>query len=134
MEDKHYVIMESLRLVERREAEQAFNMLDSALAQATEENHVAWIKILCRHGAAVAQIAGDRRREIRYTEKALPYAKDYSFAIYNFAQLLLRDGQTGLAKQYATQAYELSTRGETIADRDLAAALLKQWPEIVENR
>jgi predicted Abi (CAAX) family protease len=63
-----------------------------------------------------------------------PYAKDYSFAIYNFAQLLLRNGQTCVAKRYATQAYELSTRRETLADRDLAAALLKEWPEIVENR
>ena len=93
-----------------------------------------WIETLCRHGAAVAQIAGDRRREIRYAEKALPYAKDYSFAIYNFAQLLLRHGQAGRAKQYATQAYELSTTGETVADRDLAAALLKQWPDIAGDR
>jgi hypothetical protein len=57
--------------------------------------------------ADVAHIAGDRRREIRYTENALPYANDYSFAIYNFAQLLLRDGQADLAKRYATKAYEL---------------------------
>jgi hypothetical protein len=134
MEDKHDVMVESLHLVQRGESEQAFNMLDSALEQATEENHVAWIRTLCRHAAVVAHIAGDRRREIRYTENALPYANDYSFAIYNFAQLLLRDGQADLAKRYATTAYELSTTGGTVADRDLAAALLKQWPEIAENR
>ena len=131
MEDKRDVMVESLHLVQRGESEQAFNMLDSALEKATEENG---IRTLCRHAALVAHIAGDRRREIRYTESALPYANDYSFAIYNFAQLLLRDGQADLAKRYATKAYELSATGETVADRDLAAALLKQWPEIAENR
>ena len=130
----HHVMLESLHLVQSGEREQAFNVLDSALEQATEENHVTWIGILCRHAAVVAHAAGDRRREIRYTEKALPFAKDYPFAIYNFAQLLLRDGQVDLAKRYATKAYELSTTGETDADRDLVAALLKQWPEIADNR
>jgi tetratricopeptide (TPR) repeat protein len=134
MDNKHDVIVESLHLVQKGESEQALNMLDNALEQATEENHVKWIRTLCRHAALVAHIAGDRRREIRYTENALPYANDYSFAIYNFAQLLLRDGQADLAKQWATKAYELSATGETVADRDLAAALLKQWPEIAENR
>jgi tetratricopeptide (TPR) repeat protein len=110
MEDKRDVMVESLHLVQRGESEQAFNMLDNALEHATNENHVTWIRTLCRHAALVAHIAGDRRREIRYTESALPYANDYSFAIYNFAQLLLRDGQADLAKRYATKAYELSTR------------------------
>ena len=133
-EHGHHVMLESPHLIQRGEREQAFNKLDSALEQATAENHVTWFRILCRHAAVVAHIAGDRRREIRYTEKALPYANDYSFAIYNFAQLLLRDGQADLAKRYATKAYELNTTGGAVADSDLAAALLKQWPEIAENR
>jgi tetratricopeptide (TPR) repeat protein len=130
----HNVMLETLHLVQRGEAEQAFKVLDSALEQATEEGHVTWVTILCRHAAIVAHAAGDRRREINYTEKALSYTKDYPFAIYNFAQLLLRDGQADLAKRYATKAYELSTTGATDANRDLTAALLKQWPEIAENR
>jgi hypothetical protein len=121
-------------LCKRGEAAQAFNMLDSGLQQATAENHVTWIRILCRHAAVVARIARDGRRQIRYTEKALPYATDYSFALYNFAQLLLSYGQADPAKGYATKAYELSTTAGTDADRDLAAAILKQWPEIAENR
>lgn len=77
---------------------------------------------------------GDSRREIQYTRQALPYAKDYRFAVYNFAQLLLLDGQVGLAEQYATEAYELSIAEGTEADRDLAAAILKQWTNIAEKR
>jgi hypothetical protein len=138
MEEKrehgHDVMLKSLDLVRKGKAEQAFNLLDSALQEATEKSRVIWIRMFCRHTAVVAHIAGDCSREIRYTEKALPYVKDYSFAIYNFAQLLLRNGQADLAKRYAAKAYELSTTGGTDADRDLATALLKQWPDIAENR
>lgn len=135
--DGHDAMLESVHLVQKGEAERAFNVLDGALGQATEANHVTWIRILCRHAAVVAHAAGDRGREIRYTEKALPYArdsKDYPFAIYNLAQLFLRDGQADLAKQYAIKAYELSTTAGTDTNHELAVALLKQWPEIGQNR
>lgn len=129
-----HIMLDSLHLAQKGEAEKAFNILDGAVQRATDEDQVTWIQIFSRHAAVVAHIAGDRRREIQYTETALPYAKDYSFAIYNFAQLLLRDGQANLAKRYAAKAYELSASGATDADRDLVAALLKQWPEIAGGR
>ncbi len=126
-------MQQSVELAKTGEIEQALGLLDSTLAEATQENRSKWIKIICRHAAVLAHFMGDRRREIRYTEQALPYAKDYRFAVYNFAQLLLMDGQVGLAKRYATEAYELSIAEGTEADRDLAAAILKQWPNIAEN-
>lgn len=126
-------MQQSVELAKTGEIEQALGVLDGALAQATEENRGQWIKILCRHAAVLAHFAGDRRREIQYTERALPYAKDYRFAVYNFAQMLLMDGQAGLAERYATEAYELSMAEGTEADRDLAAAILKQWPKIAES-
>jgi len=73
----------------------------------------------------------ERGSEIaRYTKRALPYSKDYSFAAYNFSQLLLRDGQVDLARRYAVEAYKLSYRSEAEADRDLVAAIRLQWPSI----
>ena len=127
-------MQQSVDLAKTGEIEQALGVLDSALSQATQENRGIWIKMICRHAAVLAHAMGDSRREIRYTEQALPYAKDYRFAVYNFAQLLLLDGQAGLAERYATEAYELSIAEGTEADRDLAAAILKQWPNIAENR
>jgi tetratricopeptide (TPR) repeat protein len=124
----------SVELAKTGEIEQAMGALDGALAQATQDNRGIWIKIICRHAAVLAHAIGDRRREIQYTEQALPYARDYRFAVYNFAQLLLIDGQVGRAERYATEAYELSVAEGTEADRDLAAAILKQWPNIAENR
>ena len=81
---------------------------------------------------AVIVIIG--RREVEYEKQALPYAKDYRFAAYNFSQLLLEDGQIDLARGYATDAYKLSCSSENEADRDLTAAILKRWPDISVDR
>jgi hypothetical protein len=126
-------MQQSVDLAKTGEIEQALGVLDIALSQAMQENRGIWIKMICRHAAVLAHAMGDSRREIHYTRQALPYAKDYRFAVYNFAQRLLLDGQVGLAEQYATEAYELSIAEGTEADRDLAAAILKQWPNIAEN-
>jgi hypothetical protein len=47
---------------------------------------------------------GDRQSQIHYEEQALPFATEYGFAAYNFAQLLLSDGQLVRAEHYATRA------------------------------
>ena len=135
------VIKQSLELAKTAQIEQAFVVLDAAIAEAILEHQGEWTMPLCRHAAVFAHAKGDRRREIEYrhceieyTKQALPHAKDYRFAAYNFAQLLLRDGQVDVAERYATEAYELSSASETEADRDLTSAILKQWPNIADSR
>jgi hypothetical protein len=127
-------IKQSLELAKTAQIEQAFVVLDAAIAEAILEHQGESTLHLFRHAAILAHAKGDRGREIEYTKQALPHAKDYRFAAYNFADLLLRDGQIDLAQRYATEAYELSTASETEADRDLTAAILKQWPNIAENQ
>jgi tetratricopeptide (TPR) repeat protein len=82
--------------------------------------------------AVLAHAIGDHRREIAYSEQALPYAEEHRFAVYNFAQLLLRRGKIDRALRYATEAYRLSIAENTEADRDLMAAIVRQWPNIAE--
>jgi hypothetical protein len=48
---------------------------------------------------------GDHERQMPYEQQALPFAKDYRFAAYNFARLLLGDGQLIRAERYAAGAY-----------------------------
>jgi tetratricopeptide (TPR) repeat protein len=126
-------IDESMSLLKVGERAQALNILDSAIAQAIEENRSTWVRTLSGVAEVVAHVLGDRIREISYRKQALPYCKDYRFAAYNFAQLLLRAGQFDLAQQYATEAYEQSSSSETEADRDLTTAILKQWPNISKS-
>ena len=124
---------ESLSRLKAGEDAQALNILDSDLAQAMEENQSTWVRLICHHAAVVAHHMGDRDREIRYEGQSLPYAKDYRFAAFSFAELLLRDGQRDLAQRYATEAYELSCTSDTEADRDLTAAILRQWPYLASS-
>ena len=113
--------------------ELALSLLDDAITAAVREDRQLWISILCSHAATISHHIGDREREIHYNQLRLPLAKDYAFAAYNFAKLLLSDGQVDLSEQYATEAYKLSITKETEADRDLVAAILKQWPSIAQN-
>jgi tetratricopeptide (TPR) repeat protein len=98
-----------------------------------QSNHSGWALILYRHAAVISRLMGDRERQIHYEEQALPLAPDYSFAAYNFAQLLLSDGQLVRAEHYAAEAYRQSIPRTTGDDRDLIAAILRQWPNIAQT-
>lgn len=126
----HRVLISTLNLIQRRETEQAFDEIDQTLVDALHDDQEVWVQTLSKHAAVMAHAVGDRDREIRYTKQALPYAKDRQFALYNLAELLLRDGQTGTAEQYATEAYQLSLAEGTADNRELATAILRLWPSI----
>ena len=126
-------MQQSLDFMRAAKNEQALSLLDAAIAEAVQEHRDLWISILCSHAAVISHHIGDRRREIHYNRLRLPLAKGYAFAAYNFAKLLLSDGQVDRAEQYAAEAYKLSIARETQADRDLVAAILKQWPSVAQN-
>jgi tetratricopeptide (TPR) repeat protein len=115
------------------EPEQALSIVEDAISEATKDQRKDWIYLLCGHAAVLADAMGDTRRKIRYVQQALPHAQDYQFAAYNFARLLLDDGQLELAKQYAAEAYQLATAKGTQADSDLKKAILELWPSISEK-
>jgi len=127
------VLRESVELMKSGKKDQALNVLDPAIAEAIEGNHSRWASVLSRHAAALSLSMGDRERQIHYEQQALPFAEDHRFAAYNFAQLLLRDGQLVRAERYAAEAYRQSITQTSEADTDLRAALLKQWPNVAEG-
>lgn len=127
------VLRESLELMKSGKVDQAFSVLDPAITEAIEGNHCGWVSLLSQHAAALSLSRGDRERQIHYEQQALPFAKDYRFAAYNFAQLLLGDGQLVLAERYAAEAYRQSRSHTSEADSDLRAAILKQWPSAAET-
>ena len=129
----HRVMTNTVDLIQRGETEQAFGEIDRTLTDALHDHQELYFKTLCKHAAVMAHASGDRDREIRYMKQVLPYAKDRQFALYNLAELLLRDGQTGAAEQYATEAYQLSVAEGTADNLELATAILRLWPNIAES-
>ena len=128
-----HAMQQSVALVRDGQPDEALRVLDEAIAQATDEERGMWVGTLCRHAAVLALAMGDVRREIRYAEQALPHADDERFALYNFAQLLLRGGEVDRAARYANKAHQLALEQGTEADRDLVAALRKQWPNLADS-
>ena len=124
---------QSLELIKSGKMEEARQLLDSAIAEAIQGNHSRWASVLCRCAAGISRSMGDRQRQIHYEEQALPFAKDYGFAAYNFAQLLLSDGQLARAEHYAAEAYRQSITHTADADRDLITAILRQWPNVARG-
>ena len=127
------VLRESVELLKSGKREEARRLLDPAIAEAIQGNHSGWALTLCRHAAVISQSMGDRQRQIHYEEQALRFATDYGFAAYNFAQLLLTDGQLVRAEQYAAEAYRQSITQTADADRDLITAILRQWPNVAQG-
>ena len=133
-ENGRTVVRQSVELAKLGQEQEALNILDNVLRDAVDEGRDTWVSILCGHAAIIADHMGDRTRQLHYQEIALPFARDYRFAAYNFAQQLLSDGQLDRAERYAVEAYELCASSEAQADRDLAEAILRQWPNAVKNR
>jgi len=127
------VIRQSTELLQSGKHEEARQLLDPAIADAIQGNHSRWTYHLCRCAAAISLSLGDRQRQIHYEEQALPFATDYGFAAYNFAQLLLSDGQLVRAEHYAAEAYRQSITQTGDADRDLITAILRQWPNVAQG-
>ena len=123
----------SIELAKVGRTEEALSAVDDVLAEAIRENRTTWVSTLCGHAAVLAYAMGKRARQIDYEEMALPFARDWRFAAYNFAQLLMSDGQMVRAQRYAREAYKLSIASEAQADRDLAAAIRRQWPDAAEG-
>ena len=113
--------------------EQALNLLDSAIAEAIQQNHTKWATVLTRQAASLSHATMDPQRRLHYEEQALPFAKDHAFAAYNFAQLLLSNGQPVRAEQFAAEAYRQCITRNTDADCDLITAILKQWPNVSQG-
>jgi tetratricopeptide (TPR) repeat protein len=129
-----HAMRQSLDLARDRQPEEALRILDDVIAQANEEKRGTWVGTLCRHAAVLAHAMGDIRREIQYAEQALPHADDHRFALYNFTQLLLRSGEVARAERYAREAHKLALAQGTETDRDLIAAIRKQWPNLSDSR
>jgi hypothetical protein len=128
-----HAMRQSLDLAGEGHSEEALRVLDDSIAEANEEKRGMWVGTLCRHAAVLAHAMGDVRREIQYAEQALPHADNERFALYNFAQLLLRGGEVARAEHYAKKAHQLALAQGTEADRDLVAALRKQWPNLSDS-
>jgi tetratricopeptide (TPR) repeat protein len=123
-------IMRSMKVAKAQGDGRALDLLDEFLEEAIRHNWVDCIDMVSSHASVLAESTGDLDRAIRYKKQYLPYVPDYAYGLYNLAEMLMRNGSVELAKEYATKSYKLAIAEDTEPYRDLAQAIIKQWPEI----
>jgi len=75
---------------------------------------------------------GDLALTRGYSEEVLAYEPENAMALFKVADVLFRQGQADLAKEYAAKSYALVAHSSTSEDRGLAELLTVKWPEIRE--
>ena len=127
-------VQRSLEFARAGKPEKALELLDGVLAEAVRENRSESITLITGVASVMADVIGDRGRARFYYEQRLPHVCDRSFGLYNFARILLQDGQNDLAKEYALKSYELAVTKDSDSDRELIAAILSRWPELQTSK
>jgi Tfp pilus assembly protein PilF len=123
-------VNESSHLSKRGEHLKALKVLDDAIAEAVKENRPVWICVLSRHASVLADQMGDLALVRAYSEQCLRHDPDNPLALLGLADVLHRQGEHGLARQYALKSYRISSQRDTELDRAVVESLLKTWPDL----
>lgn len=124
------VIDQSSELSKQGKNPKALELLDDEIARAVRESRGVWASTLSRHASAIADQMGDLGLVRRYREQCLAHDPDNSLTLLSLAEVLGRQGDDALAKEYAAKSYQLSVRRDTELDRAVVESISKQWPEI----
>ncbi len=127
-------INNSSKLSERGESRKALILLDDEIAHAVSENKNIWVCTLSRHASVIADQIGDLGLVRRYREQCPAHDPDNPLTLLGLAEVMDRQGEKALAKDYAIRSYQLSAqRGTTELDRAVMESISKQWPEILKE-
>ena len=123
------ILLKSMELSKVGRQEEAFALLDESLSEAVRENRLMWIPILCRHAAVISDSIGNLQRTKHYYEQSLGFDPHDVGSLYGLANALQRQGETQLAKQYASKCFQSIQHSEKELDRAVLELILKSWPE-----
>jgi hypothetical protein len=124
------VINKSSELSKQKKNPEALELLDGEIAHAVRESRGIWACALSRHASAIADQTGDLGLVRRYREQCLAHDPDNLLTLLSLAEVLDRQGEHALAKEYAIKSYQLSVQRGTELDRAVVESISKQWPEI----
>jgi tetratricopeptide (TPR) repeat protein len=121
---------DSSELWKAGEPEKALELLDNSISAALQENRSSWIRTLSHHAAVIAGSEGNLGRVKHYYEQSLAYNPGNPPALYGLAKVLFEQGETELAKRYATECREAALGSDDEIDRGILELIAKKWPEL----
>jgi len=99
------VIDQSSELSKQGNNPKALELLDDEIARAVRESRGIWTSTLSRHASAIADQMGDLGLVRRYRELCLAHDPDNPLTLLSLAEVLDRQGEDTLAKEYAVKSY-----------------------------
>jgi tetratricopeptide (TPR) repeat protein len=124
----------STELLQGEDYEKALELLDNAINAATKTGEKSpWIPTVCNHAAVIADFAGHKDLVRRYYEQSLASDAENPRALYGLAAVFLEQGDTQLARAYATKCYDIVMRSTDRKGRGLLELITKRWPELGEQ-
>ena len=128
-------MMESLRLAGLGQHEEAVRLVDELISDAIKEGDETAAFIFIRHAAIVSMTGTlDYALMKRDFELYLTHYPENPRALYELADLAVKDGQADLARQYATRCYRsLLQSTDEKAKKDLFELVLERWPAVSEQ-
>src|SRR5215469_16450276 len=99
------VIQQSIELSKSGEHTKAVGVLDEALAHAVRDHNKGWIRVLCRHTAAICQMMGDLPLARYYYQTLLTHSPDDRLGLYGLANSISSEGDADDAKMWAAKCY-----------------------------
>jgi len=126
-------ISASTKLTQQNDNEEAFRLLDSAIAMAISEQENRWVLTLCHHAAIISNFLGNLPRVKHYYEKSLEFNSENPRALAGLADVAKEQGELELAKEYAVRCYKALTEGDDFLNDARLETLLKKWPELAQH-
>jgi hypothetical protein len=120
----------STRFARAGDPQQALLVLDDSIGEAIRSGRADWVSLLTSNAVILCDVTGDLTRARRYCEQCLAHVPDDPWTAYRLANVLLRQGESDLAKRHAARSYSLVTHSDRKRDRGLIDLLAKEWPEV----
>jgi Tfp pilus assembly protein PilF len=123
----------SLTLCNEGHHREALQLMDDVIAEAMADGEELWAFTLIRHAEILNTTAGQPRRSLlkHYYEQYLTYRPENPRALYGLADVAVEEGETEMAKQYASRCHQALLRTtDKVAKKDLFDLVLERWPEL----
>lgn len=120
----------STRFAKAGDPQRALVVLDDSIGEAIREGKTDWVSLLTANAVILCEATGDFARAKGYCEQCLAHAPDDPWTNYRLANVLLRQGESDLARRHAAKSYSLVARSDRKRDQGLIDLLTKKWPEV----
>jgi Tfp pilus assembly protein PilF len=132
-ERRHNALLDSLKLSGSGHYQEALQLMDEVIAEASKEGDGLSALVLIGHAALLNGAKRDRSILRHYYEQFLTYNPENPRVLYESADVAMKDGQIEIARLYAKRCHQAILRSDDDKiKKDLLDLVIERWPEVAE--